>query len=161
MKGIGWKLSAKEMLDEVAHLEKNICVISENKITLVIADNKIENKNTSYFLGSTKVLKLEKGLNKSAVESLQTFFKRNASCGANITVFHDSELDKPLGTVHKKGSLFIPPSICRESHFLPVVPECYRFTLTVEELDSIELVGFAEVISNYKKLIAGDDFIDN
>ena len=68
MKGIGWKLSAKEMLNGIAHLKSNLCIISENNVTLVIADNKIENKNMSYFLGSSKVIKLGKVLNKNAID---------------------------------------------------------------------------------------------
>ena len=113
-----------------------MCVISEDKITLVIADNKIYNKNVSSFLGSSKIIKLGMGLNKNTIREFEKFLKRNATCGAEINVFVEGS-EEALGVVIKKGSLFVPPSICRASKFAPVMPDCYRFTMSDDELLSI------------------------
>ena len=134
-------------------------MISARKITLVLADNKTANKNTASFFGNSRIITLGKGLNKSAIKTFETFLKRNATCAAEITVFHDTNPNESLGKIIKHGNLFVPPSVCRVSEFLPAIPECYRFTTTEEELASVELVGFGEVISAYKKLMTGDDFI--
>lgn len=81
------KISTKQLLQRLACLQLNICVISPDKITLVIADNKINNKNVSSFVGSSKIIKLGTGLNKNAVRDFEKFLKRNATCGARISVF--------------------------------------------------------------------------
>ena len=85
----------------MAHLQKNICVVSQNKITLIVADNRVDNRNTSSFVGSSKMIKLGEGLNKIAISKFSAFLKRNATCGADITIFHESSLGKSLGVVVK------------------------------------------------------------
>lgn len=67
-----------------------MCVLSENKATLVIADNKVENKNVSSFLGSTKVLSIGEGFNKVANKAFETFLKKNMTCNAEVVIFHES-----------------------------------------------------------------------
>ena len=36
---LAWKIDTTELLEDVAHLEKNLCVIGPDNVTLVIADN--------------------------------------------------------------------------------------------------------------------------
>jgi hypothetical protein len=50
----------------------------------------------------------------------------------------------------------VPPSVCRDSEFNPIVPDYYRFTTTEAEIDNVELLGFDKVINNYKLLLKGD-----
>lgn len=117
-------------------------MISKDKVTLVIADNKIQGRNVSSFLGSSKVIRLGKWENKRAVEDFENFLKRNATCDAEIVIFHENFCDEPHDIIIKKGELFLPPGICRASQFVPDVPKFYRFTMSSEELARIKLVGF-------------------
>ena len=95
-------------------------------------------------------------MNKNTVGEFEKFLKRNATCGAYINVFVEGS-DKALGVVIKKGNLFIPPSVCRASKFSPDVPSCYRFTMSDDELSSIELVGFNDIVYSYKNIINVED----
>ncbi len=136
-------------------MKKNLCVISNDKITLVTADNKAEGRNVSSFLGSSKVIKLGKMENKRAIEGFENFLKRNATCNAEIVVFHENFCDEPLGIIVKQGELFVPPRLCRSSQFVPDVPDHYRYSLTENELITIELTNFSKVIHNLKMLMSG------
>lgn len=84
-------------------------------------------------MGTTRAIKLGGPKAKKNRGEFQNFIKRNASCGADIAVFrHDS--DKLLGTVRKRGKeFFVPPNVCRPSHFNPKVPVSFKF-VTSEEL---------------------------
>jgi hypothetical protein len=84
------------------------------------------------------------------------FLKRNASCNTSIHVlFHTG---KKLGVIHKKGNIFVPPSVCRESEFSPAVPICYRLVTNEEELSSVELINFDSIIKNYRLLLKDELF---
>lgn len=59
---ICWKINLRELLNKLANCKKNLCVISENYITLALTSN--ENKN--YFTGIQRSIKMSKGATKSA-----------------------------------------------------------------------------------------------
>lgn len=107
--------STPNVLASLAYLKKNICVISVDKITLVIAENRVGGKNASSFVGSSRAIKLGNGMNKKAIKDFENFLKKNATCGSEISIFKDDNHDIPIGSVFKVGDLFVPPSICRES----------------------------------------------
>jgi hypothetical protein len=83
IKNICWKVATFDILNMLAHLPNNVCVIGPSYITLVIADNKIDNKNVSSFIGATRAIKLRRE-NKKSVKDFEKFLKRNACCGAQI-----------------------------------------------------------------------------
>ncbi len=93
--------------------------------------------------------------NKRAIEGFENFLKRNATCNAEIVVFHENFCDEPLGIIVKQGELFVPPRLCRSSQFVPDVPDHYRYSLTENELITIELTNFSKVIHNLKMLMSG------
>jgi len=76
-------------------------------------------------MGTTRAIKLGGLKAKKNRGDFKNFIKRNASCGADVAVFrHDS--DKLLGIVRKCGAeLFVPPNVCRLSHFNPKVPTSF------------------------------------
>ena len=43
------------------------------------------------------------------------------------------------------------PFVCRESAYSPKVPECFRFTTDEEDLASVRLEGFEEVMATFSK----------
>jgi hypothetical protein len=79
------------------------------------------------------------------VNKFENFLKRNACCGAQISVFLHNE-DKSLGIITKHGEIFVPPGICRKSIYDPEVPSCFRFDTTEEEVASVRLEGFVDVL---------------
>jgi hypothetical protein len=87
--------------------------------------------------------------NRKSIEKFERFLKRNACCGAQISVFLHNE-EKLLGSIIKHGEIFVPPGVCRESMYDPVVPDCVRFTTSIEELESVRLEGFDNIIANLK-----------
>jgi hypothetical protein len=136
------------ILEKLAYLKRNVCVIGKTSITLVLADNQVVDKHAkrfaSSFTSTTRAISLKYG-NRKSVGDFEKFLKRNACCGAQISVFLHDE-DKSLGTIIKHGELFVPPGVCKESLYNPKVPTCYRFKITEEELASIRLEGFEVVL---------------
>lgn len=84
---LAWKIDTTGLLNEVSNLKCNICVIGPDSATLVIADNKFYNRNVSSFLGVRRALKVAKNVNANH-DKFKNFLKKNASCGAEISVFH-------------------------------------------------------------------------
>jgi len=122
---VAWKIDTTGLLDDVSHFKNNLCVIGPDNVTLVIADNEAQNKHHSSFMGTTRAIKLGGPKAKKNRGDFRDFLKRNASCGADIAVFRHNS-DKLLGTVRKRGKeLFVPPSVCRPSHFNPNVPKSF------------------------------------
>jgi len=68
LKGIAWQVDTHELLQSFSHLPNNICIIGPTSITLVLADNQIDNINVSSFVGATKAIKLRPGNNKSVTD---------------------------------------------------------------------------------------------
>ena len=56
--------------------------------------------------------------------------------------------------------IFVPPGICRESHYKPLIPNCCKFTTTDEDLQDIELEGFDDVMKTYRELAEAKDKIE-
>jgi len=123
-------------------------------VTLVIADNEAQNRHNSSFTGTTRAIKLGGPKAKKNRVDFRDFLKRNASCGADIAVFRHNS-DKLLGTIRKCGSeLFVPPNVCRPSHFNPKVPVSIKFVTSDELLESVRLEGFDKVIEAYDNIEA-------
>ena len=55
-----------ELIDKVAHLKKNLCVIGTNYINLFLSDNKTINSNVSSFMSSKRSIVLSLGRTKSS-----------------------------------------------------------------------------------------------
>jgi len=108
---IAWKIDTTELLNEVSKLRQNICIIGPDSTTLVIADNKFHGRNVSSFLGVRKALKVAKKF-KANHDEFRNFLKKNASCGAEISVFRHNS-DKLLGKIRKNGKFFVPPGVFR------------------------------------------------
>ena len=103
-------------------------------------------------MGTTRAIKLGGPKAKKSRGDFRDFIKRNASCGAEIAVFQHNS-DKLLGTVRKRGSeLFVPPNVCRLSHFNPNVPSSFKFVTSDELLESVRLEGFDKVIEAYDNI---------
>lgn len=127
-------------------------------MTLAIADNETQNRHHSSFIGTTRAIKLGGPKAKKNRGDLRDFIKRNASCGADIAVFRHNS-DKLLGIVKKCGAeLFVPPNVCRPSHYNPKVPESFRFVTSDDVLESIQLGGFEKVIEAYDNLNVSENF---
>jgi len=108
---IAWKINTTDLLNEVSHLKHNVCVIGPDSATLVLADNKFLNRNVSSFLGVRRALKVAKKF-KANHDEFENFLKKNASCGAEISVFRHNS-DELLGKIRKSGDLFVPPGVFR------------------------------------------------
>jgi len=109
-------------------------------------------------MGTARAIKLGGPKAKKNRGDFRDFIKRNASCEADIAVFRHNS-DKLLGTVRKRGKeLFVPPNVCRPSHYNPRVPESFRFATSGDVLESIQLEGFEKVIEAYDNLDVGENF---
>ena len=151
---VAWKIDTTGLLDDVSHFKNNLCVIGPDNVTLVIADNEAQNKHHSSFMGTTRAIKLGGPKAKKNRGDFRDFLKRNASCGADVAVFRHNS-DKLLGTVRKRGKeLFVPPNVCRPSHYNPYVPESFRFVTSDDVLESVQLEGFDKVIEAYDDIEA-------
>jgi len=63
--------------------------------------------------------------------------------------------------VRKRGiELFVPPNVCRSSHFNPKVPVSFKFFTSDEILESVQLEGFDKVIEAYDNINSNEDFMD-
>jgi len=157
---VAWKIDTTELLEDVSHLKNNLCVVGPDNVTLVIADNEAQNRHHSSFLGTTRAIKLGGPKAKKNRGDFKDFIKRNATCGADISFFRHNS-DKLLGTVKKRGKeLFVPPSVCRPSHFNPKVPKSFSFFTSDEILESVQLEGFDKVIEAYDNLGEVEKFND-
>ena len=155
---VAWKIDTTRLLDDVAHFKNNLCVIGPDNVTLVIADNEAQNKHHSSFMGTTRAIKLGGPKAKKNRGDLRDFLKRNATCGADIAVFRHNS-DKLLGTVRKRGKeLFVPPNVCRLSHYNPNVPKSFRFVTSADILEDIQLEGFEKVIEACDNLDTEENF---
>ena len=112
-------------------------------------------------MGATRAIKLGGPKAKKNRADLGDFIKRNASCGADIAVFRHNS-DKLLGTVRKRGEeLFVPPNVCRPSHYNPCVPESFSFVTSDGILACIQLEGFEKVIEAYDNLDNTEENFNN
>ena len=108
---MSWKINTTDLLNEVSKLKSNICIIGPNSTTLVLADNKFHNRNVSSFIGVRRALKVAKKT-KANHDEFRNFLKKNASCGADISVFRHNS-DNLLGKIKKNGDMFVPPCVLR------------------------------------------------
>ena len=102
------------LIEKVAHLNKNLCIINDRKVWLILADNNPVKNSRSSFMSSLRVIDMAKGKTKSSINALEEFLKKNASINAEISVvLKDGNL--LLGTVKKSGDkqFFIPPEVNR------------------------------------------------
>ena len=103
-----------DLIEKVAHLKKNLCVINDKKVWLILADNNPVKSSRSSFMSSLRIIDMAKGKTKSSINALEEFLKKNASINAEISVIlKDGNL--LLGTVKKSGDkqFFIPPKVNR------------------------------------------------
>lgn len=146
----------KDLIEKVAHLKKNLCVINDRKVWLILSDNDPVKSSRSSFMSSLKAIDMAKGKTKSSINALNEYLKKNGSIDAEISVIlKDGNL--LLGTLKKSGEdqFFIPPEVNQKSDYKVDVPNCCKFVLTEgkEELNSVHLEGFDGVIDAYKKLM--------
>lgn len=99
---------------------------------------------------------MAKGKTKSSIAALGEYLKKNASINSDISVIL-KEGNVHLGTVKKSGDgqFFIPPEVNKKSDYRVDVPNCCKFVLGEgkDELKSIKLEGFDEVVAAHKKFM--------
>ena len=91
-----------DLIEKVAHLKKNLCVINDRKIWLIFADNNPIKSSRSSFMSSLRIIDMAKGKTKSSISALEEFLKKNASINAEISVIL-KDGNSLLGTVRKSG----------------------------------------------------------
>ena len=153
----------KDLIEKVAHLKKNLCIINDRKVWLILTDNDPVKSSRSSFMSSLKAIDMAKGKTKSSINALDEYLKKNASIDAEISVIL-KERNVLLGTLKKsgEGQFFIPPEVNQKSDYTVDIPSCCKFVLSEgkEELKSVHLEGFDGVIADYKKLMEDQEKVE-
>ena len=60
-----------DLIEKVAHLNKNLCIINERKVWLILADNNPVKNSRSSFMSSLRIIDMAKGKTKSSINALE------------------------------------------------------------------------------------------
>ena len=60
-----------DLIEKVAHLNKNLCIINERKVWLILADNNPVKNLRSSFMSSLRIIDMAKGKTKSSINALE------------------------------------------------------------------------------------------
>jgi hypothetical protein len=93
----------KDLIKRIAHLDKNLCIVNDRKIWLILADNDPVKSSRSSFMSSLRTIDMAKGKTKSSITALEEYLKKNASINSETAVIL-KDGNVLLGTVKKSGN---------------------------------------------------------